>query len=63
MRMHTDNKGIGSRKHGRSGNVGHSPRFKHAMKREAEKTEIKDHSRIKDPSSSVNELMSKIKRQ
>ncbi len=34
-------KGIGMKKHGVSGHSGKSPKFRHAMKREAEKREKK----------------------
>ena len=54
--MHQARGGMGSRKHGKHGISGKSPRFRHAMKREAEKNERKQRSRIRDPKSSVREL-------
>ena len=49
--------GIGSRKHGKSGHSGKSPRFRHNAKIEAERNVRKDRSRIQDPVSSVRELL------
>lgn len=57
--MKTGNKGIGSKKHGRSGHAPHSPKFLHQRKLEAERTSIKDNSRIKNPKSTINELFNK----
>lgn len=51
--------GMGSRKHGKSGFCPKSPKLRHAMKREAEKAEIKATGRIKDPKQSVAELFSR----
>ena len=48
--------GMGSHKHGTSGHSGKSPKLRSQIKREAEKNEHKDKSRIKDPKSSVDEL-------
>ena len=48
--------GMGMKKHGTSGRAPKSPKLKHAMKREAEKTSIKATGRIKDPKTSVAEL-------
>lgn len=50
------NKGMGMHKHGTSGRTGKSPKFRQAMKREAEQNERKDRSRIKDPKRTVKEL-------
>jgi hypothetical protein len=48
--------GMGMRKHARSGYAPKSPKFKHAMKREAEQNSVKATSRIKDPKQSVSDL-------
>jgi hypothetical protein len=47
---------LGSRKHGKSGTPGRSPKYRHALKREAEKQVRVDKTRIKDPKQSVQEL-------
>jgi transposase len=47
--------GMGSRKHGQSGHPGKSPKLRHAMKREAERQERKDRSKLADPKGSVGE--------
>lgn len=52
--------GMGMRKHGKSGwknGSGKSPRFRHQMKLQAERNEIKDRSGIKNPKKSVSELL------
>lgn len=51
--------GMGSRKHGKSGHSTKSPKFRFFNKMEAEKNKIKDKSRIKEPYSSIKELMNK----
>lgn len=48
--------GMGNHKHAISGHATKSPKLRAHMKREAEKDERKDRSRIKDPKSSVDEL-------
>lgn len=50
------NRGLGISKHRKSGNCGKSPKLRQAMKREAEKAERKDTTRIKSPKQSVKEL-------
>lgn len=49
-------KGFGMHKHGTSGRTGKSPKLRQAMKREAERNERKDRSRIKDPKRTMKEL-------
>ncbi len=55
--------GMGSHKHGVSGRSGKSPAMRHHLKREAEKNERKDRTRIIDPKSSVQELFHPTKSQ
>lgn len=43
-------------KHYVAGHASKSPRFRHALKREAEANERKDRSRLREPKSSVKEL-------
>jgi hypothetical protein len=57
--MQEGSKGMGSKKHAQSGHPTQSPKFRFMKKLEAEKNEIKDRSRIKDPKSSVQELFKK----
>jgi putative transposase len=54
-RQHGDGR-MGMHKHGTHGHSGKSPKLRHAMKRQSEKDEIKDRSRIRNPSSSVHDL-------
>jgi len=52
-------KGIGMKKHAKSGcHRGNTkdPKFRHAQRLEAERNEIKDRSRIRDPKTSVKDL-------
>jgi hypothetical protein len=52
-------KGIGMRKHARSGSHrGNTkrPKFRHTQRLEAERNEIKDRSRIRDPKTSIKDL-------
>jgi len=44
-------------KHGRSGHATRSPRFRFLQKLEAQKSDRKDRSRIKDPKQSIEELL------
>lgn len=60
--MQQNRGGMGSHKHGTSGRAPKSPRFKHAMKRAAEATEITRRGGIADPAHSVSELMKRGKR-
>ncbi|KRQ97618.1 hypothetical protein [Bradyrhizobium valentinum] len=53
---HSGQKGFGMTKHGRSGHATRSPRFRFLQKLEAQKTDRRDRSRIKDPKRSVEEL-------
>ena len=53
---HGGQKGFGMTKHGRSGHPTRSPRFRFLPKLEAQKSDRKDRSRIKDPKQSVEEL-------
>ena len=51
--------GMGMKKHGKSGcHRGNtkSPKFRHVQRLEAEKNEIKDKSRIRDPKKNMKEL-------
>ena len=43
-------------KHGRSGHATRSPRFRFLQKLEAQKSDRKDRSRIKDPKKFIEEL-------
>lgn len=57
--MASGTKGIGPHKHAKSGcHRGNpkGPKLRHAMKREAERNEIKDRSGIRDPKGSIKEL-------
>jgi hypothetical protein len=54
--------GMGSHKHGVSGNAGKSPRFRHLAKLEAERCEVKAKGKIIDPANSVGELFKRKKR-
>jgi hypothetical protein len=47
--------GMGSRKHAKSGHATKSPRFRFAVKLEAERNSVKNKKRITDPKSSVSE--------
>ena len=49
-------KGMGMHKHGTSGRATKSPRARFHERLEAERSEIKDRSRIKEPKASVGEL-------
>jgi hypothetical protein len=60
--MTTGTKGIGSHKHGTSGRAPKSPRLRHAMKLDAERSEIKDTHRIKDPQTSIKDLFGKLRK-
>lgn len=51
--------GMGSHKHGVSGHATKSPRARFLERLEAEKNERKDHSRIREPKTSVKELFEK----
>jgi hypothetical protein len=53
---HGGQKGFGMTKHGRSGHATRSPRFRFLQKLEAQKSDRKDRSRIKDPKQSVEKL-------
>lgn len=53
--------GMGSHKHGISGHSPKSPKLRHNIKLEAERSEVKDRSRIKDPKASVSELFNRRK--
>jgi hypothetical protein len=53
---HGGQKGFGMTKHGRSGHATRSPRFRFLQKLEAQKSDRKDRSRIKDAKKSVEEL-------
>jgi hypothetical protein len=50
---HGGRKGFGMTKHGRSGHATRSPRFAFLQKLEAQKSDRKDRSRIKDPKKSI----------
>lgn len=54
--MKGGSKGMGMGKHRKSGNCGKSPSLRAELRREAEKDERKDNSRIKEPKQSVKEL-------
>jgi len=54
---HGGQKGFGMTKHGRSGHATRSPRFRFLQKLEAQKSDRKDRSRIKDPKQSIEELL------
>lgn len=57
--MTSGTKGVGMKKHGKSGSHRgntKSPKFRHVQRLEAERTEIKDKSRLKDPKESIKEL-------
>lgn len=58
-KMVAGNKGMGTKKHARSGRSPKSPRFRHQQKLEAERFYIKDWNRIRDPKQSVGELFKK----
>ena len=47
---------MGTAKHRKSGYSGKSPKYRFLTKLDAEKNEIKDKSRIKNPKSSIKEL-------
>jgi hypothetical protein len=47
--------GMGSRNHAKSGHATKSPRFRFAIKLEAERNSVKNKKRITDPKSSVSE--------
>ena len=53
---HGGQKGFGMTKHGRSGHATRLPRFRFLQKLEAQKSDRKDRSRIKDPKKSIEEL-------
>lgn len=56
---HGGTKGIGMKKHGKSGcHRGNtkSPKFRHVQRLEAERNEVKDRSRLRDPKESIREL-------
>jgi hypothetical protein len=53
---HGGQKGFGMTKHGQSGHATRSPRFRFLQKLEAQKSDRKDRSRIKDPKQSVEKL-------
>lgn len=55
--------GIGMKKHARSGirnGNGKSPRFKHWLKRELNKIEIKGRAKINKPANSLHDLLNRI---
>lgn len=54
--MHSGRGGMGSHKHYVSGHATKSPRARFLEKMEAEKSERKDRSAIKEPKGSVKEL-------
>jgi hypothetical protein len=47
---------MGMAKHRKAGHTTKSPRFRHAMKLEAERNERKDRSRIREPKKNVKDL-------
>lgn len=49
--------GLGSRKHGKSGYATQSPRFRFLTRLEAERNEIKNRSKIRQPARSLRELL------
>lgn len=51
--------GMGSTKHGKSGYVTQSPKFRANLKREAEANEIKSKNQIKEPYDSVADIFKK----
>jgi hypothetical protein len=51
--------GTGMRKHGRSGHNGKSPKMRHHERLLAERNEVKDRTRLKDPKESVSDLFHK----
>lgn len=59
--MVTGRGGMGSHKHGTSGRPGKSPKLRYKMRLEAERTEIKDKTQMKEPHSSIAELMASRK--
>lgn len=54
--MRGGEKGMGMKKHARSGRSPKSPKMRAALKREAERNEVKDRSRIADPKGAVSDL-------
>jgi hypothetical protein len=54
--MQSGGGGMGNLKHRTSGHATKSPKLRHAMKREAERNQVKDRSRIQDQKSTVGEL-------
>lgn len=49
-------RGMGAHKHGTCGYASKSPKFRHALKREAERDIRLDRSRIRDPKQSLRDL-------
>jgi hypothetical protein len=51
--------GMGNHKHGTCGRAPKSPRFRFHQKREAERDDVKDKTRLKYPKESIKDLFEK----